>query len=445
MTNVIFRFDTEDYVNEHALDGIMNAIEPLNNAGFKGCFVVVGRFAEALMKWGRQDIIDALKKHEIGIHSLAHSQHPTINEYTDIDDFDEALRIFLENEQECIDILQDVFDVGEMSSSCGPGNSISYVAHYGYADLKAPVYLGGFVADWNRSRPLEYANVICIPTTYCLDKIYDISKKEIDELLEDIATNKENCVFCHHPAMNMVNEFYDALNYKGENTPEDKWKLSTLLSEEDRIKWCENYSYLVNKIKDDPRFNVITGKEIKENCFIEKRIINRETLKEIKPLIDEELFPVTVPDSYSLTDIMYACRDILLGKEEHECGYVYGFLYKPYAISEKVTVTAEDIKKSASQIGNKFLPVKVKVGEVEIGPADWMRAALEILTTGAESVTIEPAPWQVDLEQFPHIKDASFKGTWMHSKDFEDKYITDRLRLQLWTVRLPKGTYRKIF
>ena len=92
MTNVIFSFDTEDYVNPHAADGILRVSRIVREAGFTPCHNLVARTAEALEKWGRQDVLDELKKCEIETHSLAHSHHPTINEYTDIADFDEAMR-----------------------------------------------------------------------------------------------------------------------------------------------------------------------------------------------------------------------------------------------------------------------------------------------------------------------------------------------------------------
>jgi len=52
------------------------------------------------VSWGREDVIEALKKHEIDLHSLAHSFHPTINEYPDIEDYHQALSIFLFQEEE---------------------------------------------------------------------------------------------------------------------------------------------------------------------------------------------------------------------------------------------------------------------------------------------------------------------------------------------------------
>lgn len=93
MTDIIFSFDTEDYVNKEAADAILNIANILREENVRGCFNVVGRLAESLVKWGRTDVIEALKYHEIDNHSLAHSHHPTINEYTDLADYDEALAL----------------------------------------------------------------------------------------------------------------------------------------------------------------------------------------------------------------------------------------------------------------------------------------------------------------------------------------------------------------
>ena len=64
MTEIVFSFDTEDYVNPHAADGIINSAHILREAGIKGCYNVVGMLAEALEEWGRDDIIKELSEHQ---------------------------------------------------------------------------------------------------------------------------------------------------------------------------------------------------------------------------------------------------------------------------------------------------------------------------------------------------------------------------------------------
>ena len=71
-------------------------------------------------------------------------------------------------------------------------------------------------------------------------------------------------------------------------------------------------------------------------------------------------------------------------------------------------------------------------------------AALAVLT-GAEHVTLTPAPWQIDLGQFPALQSLTYKNVWIHIKELEDRWLSDRFRLQSWTLRLPKDSARMIF
>ena len=48
MTDVIFSFDTEDYVNACGADGILDVATVLRDAGHKGCFNIVGWLAERI-------------------------------------------------------------------------------------------------------------------------------------------------------------------------------------------------------------------------------------------------------------------------------------------------------------------------------------------------------------------------------------------------------------
>ena len=85
MTDVIFSFDTEDFVDRDGADAILRMANLLRSENVRGCFNVVGWVAEALRgEWNRPDVIEALKYHEIDSHSLSHSYHPTINQYPDI-------------------------------------------------------------------------------------------------------------------------------------------------------------------------------------------------------------------------------------------------------------------------------------------------------------------------------------------------------------------------
>lgn len=443
VTNIIFSFDTEDYVNPKGADGILRTARILRENGIRGCYNVVGWLAEALEKWGRQDVIGELKYHEIESHSLRHSHHPTICEYTDIEDFDEAMALFTRQESETLSILRRVFGCDKVWAFCPPGDSISYVAHYGYAKLGVPVCDGDFIYDPVRGRIVTSCNVDSLVYQYTCDRFIDWEKEEILGMIEEMA-GLENCILYHHPQKHVVTTFCDLQNFNGANI-EGEWILSDLLPAEKTAKFEENFRFVVETLKSDPRFNIVTYGQLAEQNDPSGRVIRKADIPALKAALDEDFFPVTEPGSFCLSDIFLACRDLLTGAEAHECGFVYGFIDIPYAVPQPVKVTADELRESAAAMDvSRFLPAKIEVGGKTIGPADWLRAALTVLS-GSEEAVVVPDRWQIDLNEFPRLRDLDLKGSWVHSPGLEDRWLSDRLRLQSWTIRLPKGTERYIF
>src|SRR4051794_16578841 len=74
---VILWFDTEDYILPADDDASLHLAEFLTSAKIRGTFKIVGEKARTLERRGRSDVIEALKKHEIGYHSNFHSVQPT--------------------------------------------------------------------------------------------------------------------------------------------------------------------------------------------------------------------------------------------------------------------------------------------------------------------------------------------------------------------------------
>ena len=74
---VVLWFDTEDYILPASDDAALHIATFLTHENIRGTFKVVGEKARTLERRGRTDVIEALKKHEIGYHSNYHSVQPT--------------------------------------------------------------------------------------------------------------------------------------------------------------------------------------------------------------------------------------------------------------------------------------------------------------------------------------------------------------------------------
>ncbi len=439
MTDIIFSFDTEDFTSRKGADAILTEAEILRKHGVRGCFCLVGLLAGQLVSWGRNDVLEALKFHEIDNHTYGHTLHPMINEYTDTEDFFEARNEVIRQENESLRLIKEATGTEKIYASVPPGNSKSYAAMYAYSDMGIPVYADTY-CDPEDGSGSYYCNIFHIAYAYCMESdFFTCGEKELKSVLDRLAERKRAVVYTH-PQASLFSEWWDIVNYDKENLRAfGEWKECKRRPPEQSGRFYKNLDSFITMIKNDERFRIVTYGDVASELKKERsRIITKAQLREIRNQLEKNLFPVTVPDSYSLSDIFLACRDFLTGKDEHFCGKVYGFLSKPYAADESFTLSAEEIKKSAESIDtNLFLPEKITVGGKSLGPADWLTAALDILC-GKNETTVNPKPQLPCLDVLKEVRDCSFRGTWRHSDSFEDRYLSDRLRYQSWTMRFPK-------
>ncbi|MCR5681681.1 MAG: hypothetical protein K6G29_04445, partial [Clostridiales bacterium] len=167
-TELIFSFDTEDFTSNTAADAILTEAEILREEGVRGCFCLVGLLADQLVNWGRKDVLDALTHHEIDSHTLAHSLHPVINEYTDIEDFEAAYAEVIRQETEAIEKIRRATGCGRIYAAVPPGTEKSYAAMYAYADMGIPIY-ADTVCDTPEGDGVWYCNVYNIEYVFGAD------------------------------------------------------------------------------------------------------------------------------------------------------------------------------------------------------------------------------------------------------------------------------------
>ncbi len=436
MTELLFSFDTEDFTSEIAADAIYREAELLRAEGIRGGFCLVGYLAQQLKRWGRDDIIGALKHHDILTHTLRHSVHPTLNEYTDTADFDTAYQELMKQETKAIEMIRVAMGETVICGACPPGNQKTYVGMYGYADMGLPIYADTF-CDTDDGEGVFFCNIYQMQYTCSMEgKLFDATEGDLRSLLDRLATYKRVILYTH-PNMALYSEFWDKVNYDRSNKCAfGAWKEAKRRPMEATERFYRNMRTLIRMIKQDERFGITSYSEIAARLAAEpKRVIKREDLAVIEAQLKAELAPISTPVSCSLSDVFLACREMLCGANSHTCEKVYGFLEEPYAIDSAITLPKSEVIASAKTFeASHFLPSKIFVGDRAVGPADWMLAALAVLN-GCESVTLEPIGQLPSLERLPQLKSLTFRGQWLQSPDFEDRYLSDRLRYQSWTMR----------
>ena len=85
---------------------------------------------------------------------------------------------------------------------------------------------------------------------------------------------------------------------------------------------------------------------------------------------------------------------------------------------------------------SRFLPTSIDVGGVEIGPADFLFAALEAIETGKDEVAVTPRDQLGDIARYlPKMATVNFRDTWIYTPEYKDAWTSNRLRWQFWTFR----------
>lgn len=96
MRRLFLTFDTEDFIGENSIPVLKWVLEQLKKHDLEALFFITGYMAEKLQDFPA--VVDLLNEHQIGYHSSSHSVHPTLFEFTDVEDYQQAYRISLKRE-----------------------------------------------------------------------------------------------------------------------------------------------------------------------------------------------------------------------------------------------------------------------------------------------------------------------------------------------------------
>ena len=437
-TDVMFFFDTEDFTSETCADATMHLANLLTEEGVTGHFAVVGLLAEQFTNWGRSDVVKALKPHIIGTHTYGHTLHPTIAEDSEGEDYAAAYRRVYEKEAAALEMLKQHLGADNILFAVPPGNSMTYVALYVYRDLGIPYYCGSYIND-DRSTLLDYSGITHIPYIESLEAMFFYNDWTTEAILDSLRSYDRVIIYTH-PNITVKKEFWDALNYAHGNLREyGDWIEAEDRTPEEIQYLRDRFRELIRALKADAHFRITDICEVdKEKNSLPVREIRPSDLAGIREALNTHFYPPR-DGAYSVAEVFHACIRFLKGED---CFYpadhaLYGFLDVPKGISAPVTLSRQEITETARTLDvNGFLPSEISVGDKTIGPADFLFAMLDILTTDAKELTLIPREQNV---MYPELQElCGFhmdSSNWMHAWDFHDEYVSHRLRLQSWTLR----------
>ena len=457
-TRIVLYADTEDYTCDRANDGIRDFANALTEEGVRGCFNITGYLALRIQEFGRQDVIRALKPHCLGTQTLYHSRHPTPAEIADDPNYERAYRRALMDESKATAMVEAVFGEGRSVFTCPPGKSISTPAMEAWYDLGYTFAAGnGYThcGDWGAqvARPgwevdgLWYCNLYQPPYTFLFELEQLVTREDLlPEYFKKVLDTLAQYDFAgvgFHPSMQLWKAHWDTVNYKGgNNVPWRKWNVPPAMDPEDTAGFYRNLRAFLRAVKADGRFSFTDFDEMKKG--VRPRVVMRpEHLKAVRASLEADFNCIRTPASWSVADCFYAVVGFLRGEKAYRPTKVYGFLERPVGVREPVEVSRKGLAEAAAKIDlSTFLPPSIEVDGRKIGPADFLFAALEALTEDKETVRVVPREQLGSFKEVPDLEKQCLANTWViFDKDFKDKYVSERFRLQLWTLRIDPVVY----
>ncbi len=231
--SVLLWFDTEDYLLPASDDALLRLARFLTDEQVRATFKIVGEKARVLERRRRQDILEALRHHEVGYHTDFHSVQPSpamflsgLGWFEGVDEFDRR------EHQGFLDVARIT---GQTPSCYGqPGSSWGPQSYGALRRWGVPVYLdAGDHIDVD-GRPFWYAGIL---TLYSLQHTLRTELGGEADLLEAQRRFQESyhalvaegggiISIYYHPCEFVHREFWDAVNFsRGANPPREAWKI----------------------------------------------------------------------------------------------------------------------------------------------------------------------------------------------------------------------------
>lgn len=271
---VLFWFDVEDYLTPESDDALAGCIEVLESHGVRGTFKLVGEKLRVLKARGRSDILESLKRQDVGYHTNFHSVHPTPAEYLEGLGWQDGIDEFERRERAGFDELAETF--GRLPSCYGqPGDSWAPQPYGALRRWGVPLYLDEANHVGLDDRPFWYCGMLSIfrlrgNTTRYHPQLGEAGVergiREFDELYERLLDEGGGVIsIYYHPCEYATSEFWDALNFAGgRNPPRAQWRAPEAKAREEMERELRCFGDYVRHIVSRPDLRVVTARDAAE-------------------------------------------------------------------------------------------------------------------------------------------------------------------------------------
>ena len=458
VVSVLLWFDTEDYILPASDDAALKVADWLTKEEIKATFKVVGEKARTLEKRGRKDVIDAVRKHEIGYHSNYHSVQPTPAVYLSALGWDEGVAEFDRREKPGYDDVKRVF--GQAPTCYGqPGSSWGPQSYGAMRRWQMPVYL-----DAGRHVGLDRQ-----PHYYCgVFTVYDHEHTLRSDLggEKDVAKAQERFVearrkiladggglvsIYYHPCEFVHKQFWDGANFsKGANPPRERWKNPEAKTEDESKTAYQSFFDYIRFIKRFADVKFVTASEAHE-LYRDRAADKAYTPERLKAVAERAAKGLDFQrhDGFALapSEVLYLLNEYVAGDRPQAVKLVptpFGPSEAPPKMPASVTADASQFARTATDVADYFrkhgrVPSAVWLGSAAVTPEAYLAAVAKAALLRLDD---KPLPEKIELTPAAlattkYVQDDNPKlWTWViFPPDFKAPAMMELAKRQAWTIK----------
>jgi hypothetical protein len=474
--DVVLWFDTEDYLLPASDDAAKRVAEMLSERGIRATFKVVGEKARVLEKRGRQDVIAALKKHDIGYHSNFHSVHPTPSEYLADSGLLDGVAEFVRREGGGAADVRRVFGVPTLSCYGQPGSSwaaqtIVGLRQIGVAPAGIPCYVDEGDHVGLDEKPFWYGGALVVyhmGRNYTRMDLHDVNavapaKQKVSEIAGRLAKEGGGLIsIFYHPCEWVHQQFWDGVNFaRGNNPPREEWKPPAQRTPEETEGAFRRFGEYIDHIRSIEGLRFVTASDL-PSIYTDgshTTAVAKEDLREVCRRILQSRaanFQLVQNRSYSAADQFEMLTRFVFEagqKRGDSSGIQLVGLIGPDGPAPQTAVTNRKVSSSAFRDAvsdvhgfieaHHRVPSRIFIGPEAISPADFMIGLASVCEAllangqirGSEEVVLGTGVPLIPAEKVAKDTPGLFGGWVIHREGFRAPKILDVARQQAWTLK----------
>jgi hypothetical protein len=476
--DVILWFDTEDYLSPADDDACKRLAEMLSERHIRATFKVVGEKARVLERRGRNDVIEALKKHDIGYHANFHSVHPAPTEYLADCGLLDGMAEFERREGGGAADVRRIFGKSTLVCYGQPGSSwapqaIAALKNIGVAPTGTPCYVDEGEHVGLDNKPFWFANALNVyhmGPNYTRMELHDPSavepaKQKVSEIAQRLQTADGGGLISifYHPCEWIHLEFWDGVNFRrGANPPPEQWKAPPQQTRAETEAAFGRFGQYIDHIKSIPGVRFVTAGDLTSIYPDRVRIdgaLEADVAKIAANLasygLDGVNFAIIADRSYSPADqfelLAGVMGRLIAGQRPQFPAVAKGLLGPdgaPPPANERIHLDWPAFRMAATDVANfvetqRRVPARVFIGPDPIPPAVFLVGLGRAYNFYRQHGTlpsdigvdlpknVEVAPMRQVAEDSPGL----FGGWIIHKENFRAPKIMELARLQAWTLK----------